>query len=114
MFEKFFRNYGGDEESNAPDWTYDECYNINLMIMDGLVRSEKVIDAPWLQGPAPDDSFAETYISITTAGHNYIEASNWIFRAWKNIQSNIPTIIASVGTAILLSWAIYYFGAPSK
>ena len=104
-FEQFAKNYGGYEDATTPDWSVEQAYNIRLMIRDGLVRLAKVDDAPWF-GPAPDDPYAETYISLTSAGHDRLEASNWLIAAYRNVKSNMATVAAAVVLAVASQWAL--------
>ncbi|WP_373355160.1 hypothetical protein [Pseudoroseicyclus sp. CXY001] len=108
-FEVYAKNFGGYDDAETPDWSREEAYNARLLIRDGFVRTEKVTDAPWF-GPGPEDTYAETYAFLTSAGHDRIENANWLKAAWSNIWSNIPTFLASVITALIIAWAVKIFG----
>ena len=109
LFEQFSKNWGGYDDATTPDWSNEEAYNISLLIKDGFLLLSRVNDAPWL-GPAPDDAYAETYISLTTAGHDWLERQNWFGRAIKNISSNVASIIAAVTLALITQWVLQLFG----
>ncbi len=116
-FESFSRNWGGFEDATTPDWDSNQAYNIRLLIRDGYLRSDKVSDAPWL-GNGNDDAFpyAETYIGLTSAGHDLLDERTVWLRAWNNVKRNWATVlvglILSILTSLLVGWAEFFAGAP--
>lgn len=58
------------------------------------------------------DDFFGGWVSITPKGLSYLEAAekNWFRRQLETLQNGVLTILV----AVLVSWAIYYFGAPAK
>ncbi|WP_126974824.1 hypothetical protein [Frigidibacter oleivorans] len=116
-FERFSRNYGGYDDTNTPDWSDEQAYNIRLLIRDGYLRSDRVSDAPWLgTGSNDEDPYAETYIGLTSAGHDLLDESSVLLRAWNNVKRNWATVfvglIISILTSVLVGWAEFFAGAP--
>ncbi len=105
LFTQFSENVGGYEDETAPDWSAEEAYNIRLLLRDGLLASSKVTDAPSL-GLATDDVFAETYVTLTSHGHDFLEAPNWWQRAYRNVAGNFATLIAAVLLAVITQYVL--------
>ncbi|MBI1220582.1 MAG: hypothetical protein GC186_18780 [Rhodobacteraceae bacterium] len=111
LFEEFYENpNSGCEEIRVENWTKEERYNIALMVRDGTLRVERVTDAPWRDLPEPGATYAETYIYLTSAGHDALEASNWFQSALKNVITNIPTIGVSLFLVLAGAWLKSLFG----
>ena len=108
-FEEPSQNQFGYNERSTPDWSDEESYNINLMIRDGFLRMSELSDSPHLGG-LPDDPYAETYLHLTTAGHDWLENSNLIVAGYRNIRTNLATLVASVLTALAIAYGLNIFG----
>jgi len=101
LFTQILDKPAGFEDEVAPGWSDEESYNIRLMLRDGLLALDKVTDAPWF-GSTPDDVYAETYVTLTSHGHDFLEAPSWWTRAYKNVATNIATLITAVLSAVLI------------
>ncbi|WP_156790701.1 hypothetical protein [Rhodobacter ferrooxidans] len=117
-FQEFsVHSVGGFEVIEIPGWTREEGYEIEQLLQRGfLAKSETNGDEPWLNEPGPDSIHKVTYVSLTPAGHDFLENSNWLRYGWLNIKRNWPTVIVGLGlsilTAVSVSWAQFYWGAP--
>ena len=109
LFTQFTDNAIGDEQEDVSGWSEEEAYNIRLLLKEGLLALDKITDAPWF-GPAPDDVYAETYVTLTPQGHDVLDAPNWWMRAYKNVVANLATLVTTLILAIATQFVLRFFG----
>ena len=106
LHQALYKDYDGDVKNEHGVWNEKENQHIDLLLRDGFLRYEDEYFDIGSNSNAPDDVFVKKYLCLTGVGHDHLEASNWLLRAWRNIKLNVATLI----TAVFISWAIYYFG----
>jgi len=89
------------------DWSKTDQLVIRAAIQKGFLSISTETD--W-----EDHDWKSASIALTASGNDYV---NDLLRPWwkrwgANMAGNIPTIFLSVFSALLISWVIYFFGAP--
>ncbi len=112
-FENYWRDDGGYEDIQTPDWSDDEAYNIRLLIGAGQLTNERVTDAPWL-GDGHSDPYAASYIELTDFGHIWLENQVTWRKIISNIASNVPTIVTSILISLAGAWTLYFWGPQDE
>jgi hypothetical protein len=108
LYETFDHDAGGFERRRCPEWAEEEIYHIEQMIEEELLKRNEVRDAPHLGWE--DDLFAESYIRPTAAGHRFV-VENAVPQKWlRNVLHNLPTVITSVISALVVAYALQIFG----
>ena len=95
-FQESYVDADGNDCVSTSGWTDEETYNIKLLIKDGLVAREWLSNAPWLEGGQ-----SVSYVSLTSAGHDYLDSRNWFLRATRKLKSNVPTAVGSAFVAFI-------------
>lgn len=114
-FEHFSRNEHGYNYDHTPDWSDEEAYNIRLMIASGLLSKEVVTDGPWLDSPRePDGLHAQSYLHLTSHGHDFAEEPNFITKEFRKLISNALSIVVAVVTSLAIAWAMNFLGPSDK
>ncbi|MGV6839803.1 MAG: hypothetical protein ACWA40_06385 [Planktomarina sp.] len=114
-FEHFSRNVHGYNYKHTPDWTDEETYNIHLMLADGVLTKEIVKDEPWLDSISePDGLHAQSFLHLTSHGHDFAEAPSFITKEFRKLISNALSIVVAVVTSLAIAWAMNFLGPSDK
>ncbi len=99
-----------------PTFLGDEFENYLILAWRmGLVDRSGYSEVEWKSGANKSSYKVEDEIvRLTPAGWDYMSEFDrpLLHRWWGNIVENVPTIILSVLTALLVGWIVYWFGAP--
>ena len=114
-----FRKYkthelGGFEVYDHPEWTDEEAYNIDLMIEEGLVVQDFTKgDEPWLDS-YEGGVYKESYVRLSSLGHDARDRINWIYAFYINVRENIPVVITSVVSGLALAYFSQFIELPKE
>lgn len=106
-----FRRVWADEYGNHfedhPDWEEYEAFHLTLLKEDGYLeeRYESNAGSAYLTMDDP----CEYLLRLTPRGHDRLDrySARYFF---SNVAANIPTILVSVATALLIAWLIQSLG----